>query len=72
MTSPAVGEEAALLLIGILLLISGVCSIIKYILNPKRLFKIELGFGIISVIAIYCTKSMLAAEFQNYWLKQII
>ncbi len=29
-------------------------------------------FGIISVIAIYCTKSMLAAEFQNYWLKQII
>ena len=29
-------------------------------------------FGIISVIAIYCTKSMLALEFQNYWIKQIV
>ena len=29
-------------------------------------------FGIISVIAIYCTKSMLAIEYQNYWIKQII
>ena len=29
-------------------------------------------FGIISVISIYCTKSMLAVEFQNYWIKQII
>ena len=29
-------------------------------------------FGLISVIAIYCTKNMLSAEFQNYWLKQII
>lgn len=29
-------------------------------------------FGIISVISIFCTKSMLAAEFQNYWIKQIM
>ena len=29
-------------------------------------------FGIISVISIYCTKSMLSAEYQNYWIKQII
>lgn len=29
-------------------------------------------FGIISVISIYCTKSMLTSEFQNYWIKQII
>ena len=29
-------------------------------------------FGIISVIAIYCTKNMLAVEYQNYWIKQIV
>lgn len=29
-------------------------------------------FGVISVVAIYCTKSMLALEFQNYWIKQIV
>ena len=29
-------------------------------------------FGIISVIAIYCTKSMLSLEYQNYWIKQIV
>ena len=29
-------------------------------------------FGIISVISIYCTKSLMGAQFQNYWLKQII
>ena len=28
-------------------------------------------FGIISVISIYCTKSMLSVEYQNYWIKQI-
>jgi len=51
MTNPAVGLESALLLIGILLLISGVCSIIKYIINPKKLLRFELGYGIISIIA---------------------
>ncbi len=29
-------------------------------------------FGIISVISIFCTKSLLDAEYQNYWIKQII
>ena len=29
-------------------------------------------FGIISVISIFCTKSMLGADYQNYWMKQII
>ncbi len=29
-------------------------------------------FGIISVVAIFCTKSMLASEYQNYWIKQIV
>lgn len=29
-------------------------------------------FGIISVLSIFCTKSLLGAEFQNYWIKQII
>ena len=51
MTNPAVGLESGLLLIGILLLISGICSIIKYIMNPKRLFRFELGYGILSIIA---------------------
>ena len=50
-TNPAVGLESALLLIGILLLISGISSIIKYVVNPKRLLKLDLGFGIISIIA---------------------
>ena len=29
-------------------------------------------FGIISVVAIYGTKSVLPVEYQNYWIKQII
>ena len=29
-------------------------------------------FGIISVISIYCTKGLIGAEFENYWIKQII
>lgn len=29
-------------------------------------------FGVISVISIYCTKNLLGADFQNYWIKQII
>ncbi len=29
-------------------------------------------FGIISVVAVYCTKSMLSVEYQNYWIKQIV
>ena len=51
MVNPSVGLESALLLIGVLLLISGICAIIKYIMNPKRFFRYELGYGIISIIA---------------------
>lgn len=29
-------------------------------------------FGIISVISIYCTRGLMGAEFQNYWIKQIV
>lgn len=29
-------------------------------------------FGIISVISIFCTKSLLGPDFQNYWIKQIV
>ena len=29
-------------------------------------------FGIISVISIYCTKGLIGAEFENYWIKQIV
>ena len=29
-------------------------------------------FGIVSVVSIYCTKNLMGADFQNYWLKQII
>ena len=29
-------------------------------------------FGFISVISIFCTKSMLSLEYHNYWIKQII
>ena len=40
-------------------------------------FKVENGiiipiilFGIISIISIYCTKSTLGSEYQDYWIKQ--
>jgi rod shape determining protein RodA len=29
-------------------------------------------FGVISVISIYCTRELMGASYQNYWLKQII
>lgn len=50
-TNPSVGLAGALMLIGILLFICGISSIIKYIINPRRFFRFELGFGIISIIA---------------------
>ena len=46
-------------------------NISKFKVDNSILIPIIL-FGIISVIAIYCTKSMLSVEFQNYWIKQII
>ena len=49
--NPSVGLEAALVLIGILLIISGIFSIVKYITNGFSFFKFELIFGILSFIA---------------------
>lgn len=49
--NPSVGLESGLVLLGIILLISGLFSIIKYVTNGSRFFKFELVFGIISFIA---------------------
>ena len=46
-------------------------NVSKFKVEKSILIPIVL-FGIISVIAIYCTKSMLSSEFQNYWIRQII
>lgn len=46
-------------------------NISKFKVEKSILIPIIL-FGIISVIAIYCTRSLLGSEFQNYYLKQII
>ena len=46
-------------------------NISKFKVEKSILIPIIL-FGIISVIAIYCTKNMLAVEYQNYWIKQIV
>ena len=46
-------------------------NISKFKVENSILIPIVL-FGIISVIAIYGTKSMLSVEYQNYWIKQII
>ena len=51
------------------------------VINIKNIskFKVEnsiliplILFGIVSVLSIYCTKDLMGADFQNYWLKQII
>lgn len=51
------------------------------VINIKNIskFKVEnsiliplILFGIVSVVSIYCTKNLMDADFQNYWLKQII
>ena len=47
---PTVGKDAALLIIGIVLLISGIYAIIKFIVNPKSFFKFELVYGLICII----------------------
>ena len=53
----------------------------KVVITIKNIskFKVEKSiliplilFGIISVISIYCTRSLLTEEFQNYYLKQIV
>ena len=43
--------DIILVLMGIFLLVSGAYAIIKYIINPRGIFKLELIYGILSVIA---------------------
>lgn len=49
-SNPTVGTTSALVLIGILLLISGIAAIVKYLINPRSFFKFELLYGILSII----------------------
>ena len=48
--NPAVGTNSALILIGIILVVSGLYSIVKYMLNNRVIFKFELIYGILSLI----------------------
>lgn len=48
--NPTVGTESALIILGTMLLISGIYSIVKYILNPRSFFKLELAYGCISIV----------------------
>lgn len=48
--NPTVGPNVALLLFGILLTVTGLYSIIKFILNNKVIFRFELIYGIVSLI----------------------
>ena len=47
---PTVGRESAILIIGIALLICGIYSIVKFIVNPRSFFKFELVYGILNII----------------------
>ena len=49
--NPAVGAESALMIIGIILLVSGIYSIIKFIINSRSFFKFEIVYGLLSIIA---------------------
>ena len=49
--NPSVGAESTLMLIGILLVITGIYSIIKFIMNSRSIFRFELIFGVLSLIA---------------------
>ncbi|MBR1416707.1 MAG: DUF308 domain-containing protein [Bacilli bacterium] len=49
-SNPTVGLESALLLIGLFLTISGIYSIVKYIINNKVFLRFELPYGILSII----------------------
>ena len=49
-SNPSVGLSSALVLFGIILVISGLYSIIKYMVNPRSIFKFELIFGILSLV----------------------
>ena len=48
--NPSAGPSVALRLFGLLLIVTGIYSIIKYILNGKSIFRFELVYGIISFV----------------------
>ena len=48
--NPTVGLNSALMLIGIILLVSGLYSIVKYSINNKNIFKFELIYGVASIV----------------------
>ena len=48
--NPTVGLNSALMLIGIILLVSGLYAIVKYSINNKNIFKFELIYGIASIV----------------------
>ncbi len=50
-TNKTIGPESALVVFGVMLLISGVYAIIKYLIHPKNIFKFELIYGVLSIIA---------------------
>ena len=50
-SNPTVGIESALVILGVVLLINGIYSIIRYVMNPKSIFRYDLIYGILSVIA---------------------
>ena len=48
--NPSVGVNASLFLFGVILMISGLYSIIKYINNNSVIFRFELIYGILSIV----------------------
>ena len=49
--NPTVGVNASLFLFGVVLIMSGLYSIVKYFTNNRVIFRFELIYGIISLIA---------------------
>ena len=48
--NPTVGVDSALMLFGIILLVTGIYSIVKYIMNNQSFFRFELVYGLLSII----------------------
>ena len=72
--NPSVGVTSALVLFGVVLIISGLYSIVKYIINGKAIFKFELIYGILSLIigllAVFNTSAFanFITTFVGVWL----
>lgn len=49
-SNPNMGTKAALVIVGIILIITGIFSISKYIMNNYKIFLFELTYGIISIV----------------------